>query len=426
MFKPGHPIKVKTNQVLVADLKNKCAQLAQSKQSDRFPGSQPVSLLRKHLRKLKSEDFFVCEKTDGVRYLLLICRHEDGKSPMYLISRKFEFYPVKGIAKLFQNAQVLESFNNSLLDGELVVDEIKQPNGEIKHQAMYLAYDVLNIRGSYVGNLALNDRLRIIQGEFVFPIQQLILAYRKEESFEELPFLFGIKQMYRKEDVPFVLDKVLPDLNHENDGLIFTQVNLPVIHGTCEGIMKWKPKRLNSVDFLLEIEWFNIKDIGDSETLFHFDDEQVMNSYKSMKEQQEESFIYNQSFLEEDEEQKLVKKMRYCKLSAAKRGMPLYFCDIYLTQDEHSKLFEEYKGKPVVVECCLNENKPTLDLTDVENWQNSLFTIKPAWSVMRVRDDKTTGNDIRTVQNVIKSIEANITEDELKSLVGKPIKKYSF
>ena len=41
-------------------------------------------------------------------------------------------------------------------------------------------------------------------------------------------------------------------LMHENDGLIFTVDACPYYPGTCNEIIKWKPARLNSIDFALK------------------------------------------------------------------------------------------------------------------------------------------------------------------------------
>jgi len=35
------------------------------------------------------------------------------------------------------------------------------------------------------------------------------------------------------------------------DGVIFTRIDLPYIPGKNNGILKWKPEELNSVDFLV-------------------------------------------------------------------------------------------------------------------------------------------------------------------------------
>lgn len=42
----------------------------------RFPGAQPVSMTRQSLRKLEDNSYWVCEKTDGVRVLLLVVWNE--------------------------------------------------------------------------------------------------------------------------------------------------------------------------------------------------------------------------------------------------------------------------------------------------------------------------------------------------------------
>lgn len=44
----------------------------------RFAGSQPVAFMPYHLQSLQREDYFVCEKSDGVRYLMLIMVTQKG------------------------------------------------------------------------------------------------------------------------------------------------------------------------------------------------------------------------------------------------------------------------------------------------------------------------------------------------------------
>lgn len=60
-----------------------------------------------------------------------------------------------------------------------------------------------------------------------------------------------MKEMFHVWDGHHILQKIVPRLEHENDGLIFTVDACPYYPGTCPQIYKWKPPHLNSIDFNL-------------------------------------------------------------------------------------------------------------------------------------------------------------------------------
>ena len=55
----------------------------------------------------------------------------------------------------------------------------------------------------------------------------------------------------------YILDKFIPSLSHESDGLILQPWDgddSDYQGGTCDVLLKWKFAHLNSVDFLLEMD----------------------------------------------------------------------------------------------------------------------------------------------------------------------------
>jgi mRNA guanylyltransferase len=60
-----------------------------------------------------------------------------------------------------------------------------------------------------------------------------------------------MKDMFEAKDTKVLFEKILNKLSHENDGLIYTKECCPYYPGTCKDILKWKPKHLNTIDFLL-------------------------------------------------------------------------------------------------------------------------------------------------------------------------------
>ena len=58
----------------------------------RFPGCQPISIERRHFPILKANQYVICDKTDGERFLLLIHR-VNGENQCCLIDRgRFDYY----------------------------------------------------------------------------------------------------------------------------------------------------------------------------------------------------------------------------------------------------------------------------------------------------------------------------------------------
>ena len=57
---------------------------------DRFPGSQPISIERRHFPLLRKNEYVICDKSDGERFLCLI----DGNT-CCLIDRKCDITHIK-------------------------------------------------------------------------------------------------------------------------------------------------------------------------------------------------------------------------------------------------------------------------------------------------------------------------------------------
>ncbi len=67
------------------------------------------------------------------------------------------------------------------------------------------------------------------------------------------PFHIKIKTMYKAYHLKHLFEQVIPSLTHENDGLVFTPRLDPYVPGTCTRLLKWKPARLNTVDFRVSV-----------------------------------------------------------------------------------------------------------------------------------------------------------------------------
>lgn len=188
-----------------------------------FPGPQPVSIERRHFHILKKNDYVVCEKTDGVRHMLLVFVFEDRKVSI-LVNRALEMFELK--LRFPKNA-----YNGTLLDGELYEDK-------------FMVYDIVVGEGHNVMHKNFVDRLEIMEK---------IIKSTLTSKLDKIKL--KLKTFHLLSDFETFMKDYLPTLDQKVDGLVFTPVNEPVRVGTHETLFKWKERDHNTIDFFVKREY---------------------------------------------------------------------------------------------------------------------------------------------------------------------------
>eukprot|EP00302_Diacronema_sp_CCMP2436_P012527 CAMPEP_0179871048 /NCGR_PEP_ID=MMETSP0982-20121206/20632_1 /TAXON_ID=483367 /ORGANISM="non described non described, Strain CCMP 2436" /LENGTH=424 /DNA_ID=CAMNT_0021761721 /DNA_START=24 /DNA_END=1295 /DNA_ORIENTATION=+ len=338
--------EVVTDKKMLAVLQRECLQLAHMSSAETsFPGSQPVSFERKHLEKaLNGIPYFAAEKTDGVRYMLLASQHG-----AFLVDRRFTFRRIRLHLprRDIPQAQVA----GTLLDGELVEDH--DPGSGAK-TLRYLVYDAVAVHSKLLLGETLPMRL-LYTHKFVLAPRALDRAH----DYSSEPFTVELKGFFDVGQLRYVFEQVIPTLQHENDGIIFTPVAEPYVTGTCHSLLKWKPSHMNTVDFRLLT-------------------------------------IYRQ------------REPRY-QLGAASGTVTVFFGWLDPVAEDLSQL-DRLDGQ--IIECFYDPEWTTTEYADGKDWSMGRRT-RGGWRYMRPREDKHIPNDQSVVKKVMKSIEDNVTQDEL-------------
>jgi mRNA guanylyltransferase len=343
------------------------------RQTSGFPGAQPVSFAGRHIKELMREDYWVCEKTDGIRYLMYMTVDEHGGDISYLIDRKNEYYFVPGLHFPHQDdPSFAKGHTKTILDGELVED--RPPNGP--PVLKYLVFDCLVLDGNPLMHRSLDKRLAHFKSFVLKPYSEMFKKFPQEIA--NRPFVVEDKSTQLGYGLEMMFKQIIPSVKqlHGNDGLIFTCKNSPYQSGTDEHIIKWKAPEENTVDFLLHITWPPLDpDVDDSDHSWREDYEAFPESF--------DLYVYHGGT-----------DYRHCGT-------------MYVTPREWEQM--KALGKPLqdsVVECYLDP------VTDIVNGSaNSVPNRR--WRFYRIRDDKTDGNFHTIVDSVMESIEDHITEQDL-------------
>ncbi len=228
-------------------LRNFIADAWGSTDVNRFPGPQPISIERRHFPLLKKQPYMVCEKTDGMRVMLVSTTFE-GKKLCVLVNRAFHVEEI-----------TLNVPRETILDCELVGN-------------MILVYDAILVKGVDVTKKPLTERLVAASSA-----TKTILRTVKDR------FTIKVKKMYPLAEIKTVLEAEYP---YNTDGLVFTPINEPVRMGTHETMFKWKPRNTITIDFV-------VKHTGQYYDRGHTGYEPVMFLYIADKDKLKEVTLFN-------------------------------------------------------------------------------------------------------------------------------------
>ncbi len=212
-----------------------------------FPGSNPISIGRTDMWRLKEQAYTVAEKTDGVRYMLVLCSWR--KLPVVVaVDRSLALWL---IPLVFSNLAFL---GGTIIDGELVHSS--------QGQWQFHIFDAIRVCGqdlkqeNYLTRMANVDQL----------LQNNYFGSDPHQLGHDSIFQLVRKVFYDKSDMQRLLSNDLCQLDHRTDGLLFTPIDAEVHCGRNTIMFKWKQD--NTVDFRISYERERYDPVG---KLYSFD-----------------------------------------------------------------------------------------------------------------------------------------------------------
>jgi len=193
------------------------AEILGLRNAKKYPGPQPSALFRSDIGKIFKEDFVVSFKADGERFALVV----DGED--VFASNIKHCVPDLGI-RFPRKARIPGKC--SVFDCEFVSPK------------SFLVFDAMMVMGEDVRGLDLRTRLKkarwVVDGV---------------SAQDKCPYAIAMKPVFPARD----FESVWAAHGAQSDGLVFTKVCHSFKVGTDTDILKWKPRELNTVDFVMKM-----------------------------------------------------------------------------------------------------------------------------------------------------------------------------
>lgn len=192
----------------------------------KLPGPLPHTIQRKDFEGLEKNEYWVTEKSNGERFMMLI----DPEVGVFLINRKFEKRP----HVLPNESEITQSV---LLDGEY-----------FSKSNTFLIFDIVMMNNKSCVNDPFSRRLSKIK-EFVEHVHFPRQAIRLKTFVDKSQLRVLLERIKEGSDGKFMYQSDDGQIN-ESDGFIFVAENENYLHNRGRSLLlKWKWKGLNTLDF---------------------------------------------------------------------------------------------------------------------------------------------------------------------------------
>ncbi len=218
--------------------------------NDFFPAPQPVSLDRRSINKLIQNEYLVCVKSDGMRFLMINYDHNT-----YMTDRAFKFFKVEQYFNDEMLYRATEDKCGFIIDGELV--KFKQSDSW-----QFVVHDCITMGGVSVINQTFPKRYEHVYkliNEIWIPIvskdDRVVSKDDRVVSKDDRvvsSFKISTKQFYPFNELKKLID-LTDKMDHHIDGIIFTPKYKKIGTNTQFDLFKWKPRNLHTFDFKITV-----------------------------------------------------------------------------------------------------------------------------------------------------------------------------
>jgi hypothetical protein len=353
-----------------------------------FLGSMPINLYRKSFKNVQNMDYFLTEKTDGVRYLMYTMEDANLGMQCILCNRDCLLSYFPGGKIITEKLGV-----GCVFDGEVVFNVSL-------NRYVFLIFDVLMLDFQSLIEMSFEERLNSLENVLDDSILEELSELIDQETSQK-GLLLRRKRYFKKDEITDLINCFQVDTqtaghgngeryftdtstgkrSHLTDGIIFQPAAKAYEMGRCYDLFKWKWSDMRSVDLGVAI-------------IFHPQKvDEAADTRNDHRIRGKPNDITNQSI------HLWCAKGSSERIDCTKRGesnVGLGKFDTYrlLAEYDHRRTFIE-KSKPIIAEVCY----------DIHIGM---------WSYVKIREDKSTPNAIDAVMGVFTEQAEAIGIEELE------------